>query len=136
MLTELISGLWIGNINDAYNENFYNDNLISIAINCTFEQGFLDLPNMKKIRVPVTDKLTPDRDLILLKNNINNIIDFIDEKIDENNIFIYCYNGITVSALIVALYMIKKGNISKDIILDILRSKNNNICLDFDLSMF
>lgn len=136
MLTELISGLWIGNINDAFNEDFYNDNLISIAINCSFEQGFLDIPNLKKIRVPVTDKLDPNRDLILLKENMNKIIDFIDEKIEENNIFIYCYNGLTVSPLIVAIYMIKKGGISKDNIRDILKSKNQNICLDFDLSMF
>lgn len=136
MLTELISGLWIGNLNDAYNETFYDDNLISIAINCTFEQGFLDLPNLKKIRVPVTDKLDPNRDLVLLKNNMNRILDFIDEKIDENNIFIYCYNGLTVSPLIAALYMIKKGDISTDNIRDILKSKNNKICLDFDLSMF
>ena len=136
MLTELISGLWIGNINDAFNEDFYNDNLISIVINCSFEQGFLDLPNIKKIRVPVTDKLDPNRDLILLKENMNKIIDFIDEKIEENNIFIYCYNGLTVSPLIVAIYMIKKGDVSKDNIRDILKSKNQNICLDFDLSMF
>ena len=136
MLTELISGLWIGNLNDAYNEEFFNDNLISVVINCTFEQGFLDLPNIKKIRVPVTDKLDPNRDLVLLKSNMNNILDFIDEKIDENNIFIYCYNGLTVSPLLVALYMIKKGNVSKDNIRDILKSKNSNICLDFDLSMF
>jgi predicted protein tyrosine phosphatase len=136
MLTELISGLWIGNINDAFNEDFYNDNLISIVINCSFEQGFLDIPNLKKIRIPVTDKLDPNRDLILLKENMNKIIDFIDEKIEENNIFIYCYNGLTVSPLIVAMYMIKKGDVSKDNIRDILKSKNQNICLDFDLSMF
>ena len=136
MLTELISGLWIGNINDAFNEDFYNDNLISIVINCSFEQGFLDIPNLKKIRIPVTDKLDPNRDLILLKENMNKIIDFIDEKIEENNIFIYCYNGLTVSPLIVAMYMIKKGGVSKDNIRDILKSKNQNICLDFDLSMF
>ena len=49
MLTEIISGLWIGNINDSYNENFYKDNLITIAINCTLEQGFLDIPDIKKI---------------------------------------------------------------------------------------
>jgi len=136
MLTELISGLWIGNINDAFNEDFYNDNLISISINCSFEQGFLDIPNLKKIRIPVTDKLDPHRDLNLLKENMDKIIDFIDDKIIENNIFIYCYNGLTVSPLIVAIYMIKKGKISKDKIRDILKSKNENICLDFDLSMF
>lgn len=136
MLTEIISGLWIGNINDAFTETFYKDNLISIAINCTLEQGFLDIPDIKKIRVPVSDKLIPNRDLLLLKENMNKIIDFIHEKIDENNIFIYCYNGLTVSPLIIAMYMIKKGGISKDNIRDILKSKNENICLDFDLSMF
>ena len=34
MLTELISGLWIGSIDDIYNEDYYNDNLITIVINC------------------------------------------------------------------------------------------------------
>ena len=136
MLTEIISGLWIGNINDAFNENFYHDNLITVAINCTFEQGFLDIPNIKKIRIPLTDKLEPSRDLRLLKENINQITDFIHDKLEDNNIFVYCYNGVTISPLIVALYMIKKGDVSKDMIRDILRSKNNEICLDFDLSFF
>jgi len=36
----------------------------------------------------------------------------------------------------VALYMIKKGDVSKDLIRDILQSKNKEICLDFDLSYF
>ena len=136
MLTEIISGLWIGNINDAFNEDFYHDNLITVAINCTFEQGFLDIPNIKKIRIPLTDKLEPTRDLRLLKENIDKIIDFIYDKLEDNNIFIYCYNGLTISPLIVALYMIKKGDVSKDLIRDILRSKNKDICLDFDLSFF
>ena len=136
MLTEIISGLWIGNVNDAFNEDFYHDNLITVAINCTFEQGFLDIPNLKKIRIPLTDKLEPSRDLRLLKENIDQIIDFIHDKLEDNNIFVYCYNGVTISPLIVALYMIKKGDISKDLIRDVLRSKNNEICLDFDLSFF
>ena len=136
MLTEILSGLWIGNLNDVFNEDFYKDNLITIAINCTIDQGFLDLPRIKKIRIPLTDRLDPNRDIQLLKDNIDKILQFIHEKIEEENIFIYCYNGLTVSALICALYMIKKGNISLDIIHDILRSKNKEICLDFNLSMF
>ena len=136
MITEILSGIWIGNINDAFNEDFYKDNLISIAINCTFEQGFLDIPNIKKIRVPLSDKLDQNRDIRMLIENIDNIIDFIDDKIEENNIFVYCYNGLTVAPLIVGLYMVKKGDVSKDLIRDILRSKNKDICLDFDLSFF
>ena len=136
MVTEIISGLWIGNLNDAFNEDFYNDNLITTVINCTIDQGFLDLPNLKKVRVPVTDRLDPNRDITLLKNYIDKVINFIHERIEEENIFIYCYNGLTVSALLCALFMVKKGDISIHQVNDILQSKNKNICLDFDLSMF
>ena len=85
MVTEILSGLWIGNINDAFVEEFYSDNIITIVINCTIDQGFLDLPNVKKVRVPLTDRLDPIRDMGLLKNNINKILDFIHDKIDEEN---------------------------------------------------
>ena len=136
MITEIISGLWIGDINDAFNDSFYKDNLITISINCTIDQGFLDIPKIKKVRVPLTDSLDPHRDIQLLRINIDKILNFIHEKIEEENIFIYCYNGLTVSALICALYMIKKGDISMDIIHDVMRSKNKNIHLDFDLSIF
>ena len=136
MVTEIISGLWIGNLNDAFNEEFYKDNLITITINCTIDQGFLDIPKLNKIRIPLTDRLDPQRDIQLLRNNIDKILNFIHEKIEEENIFIYCYNGLTVSALICALYMIKKGGLSIGNINDILLSKNKNICLDFDLSTF
>ena len=136
MVTEILSGLWIGNLNDAFNEEFYKDNLITITINCTIDQGFLDIPKLNKIRIPLTDRLDPQRDIQLVRNNIDKILNFIHEKIEEENIFIYCYNGLTVSALICALYMIKKGDLSIGNINDILLSKNKNICLDFDLSTF
>ena len=90
MLTEIISGLWIGNINDAFNESFYKDNLINIAINCTLEQGFLDIPNLQKIRIPLSSNITPNEDIIILKKNMNKIIDYIHKNIELNNIFIYC----------------------------------------------
>ena len=112
MPTEIISGLWIGNINDIYNEEFYNDNLINICINCTIDQGFLDLPNIKKIRLSLSEEMDPNRDIYMLKENLNKILEFIHNSIEENNIFIYCYNGITISPLIIGLYMIKYGGIS------------------------
>jgi protein-tyrosine phosphatase len=136
MLTELLSGLWISNINDAYNEEFYKDNLINIVINCTIDQAFLDLPKIKKLRIPLSSNLEPDKDLYLLKQNIDKILNYIHENKDDNNILIFCYNGLTISPLIVAIYMIKYGNISKDNIRDILRSKNKDITLDIDLSLF
>ncbi len=136
MLTEILSGLWIGNINDSYNEDFYKDNLITIAINCTNDQSFLDLPNLKKLRVPLSINLNPESDMFLLRKSMNKIINFIHQNIESNNILLFCYNGLSISPLICAIYMVHFGNISKDNIRDILKSKNENICLDFDLSMF
>ena len=136
MPTEILSGLWIGDINDIYNEEFYKDNLINIVINCTIDQGFLDLPNLKKIRISLSPEMDPNRDIYLLRSNKDKILSFIHKNIEEENIFVCCYNGLTISPLIVALYMIEYGGISRDNIREILRSKNEKIYLDYDLSIF
>ena len=134
MPTEILSGLWIGNVNDIYNKEFYLDNNINIVINCTKDQAFLDLEGLKKIRIPFSNEIQNDMHLLSMKKD--DIVDFIHKTLEEKNIFIYCHNGLTNSALIVALYMIKYGNISKDNIRAILRSKNNNILLEYDLGIF
>ena len=136
MITEIISGLWIGDHEDTYNEDFINDNLINITINCTIDKGFLNKDNISKIRIPLSPQLNPLTDIEMLKKNIDKILKYIHENIEENNILVYCYNGKTISPLIVGLYILKYGNVSKDLIRDILRSKNENICLDVDLGIF
>jgi|TARA_B110000879_G_C10958202_1_gene426451 hypothetical protein len=136
MITEIISGLWIGDHEDTYNEDFINDNLITITINCTIDKGFLNRDNISKIRIPLSPQLNPLTDIEMLKKNIDKILKYIHENIEENNILVYCYNGKTISPLIVGLYILKYGNVSKDLIRDILRSKNENICLDVDLGIF
>jgi len=136
MPTELLSGLWVGSINDIYNSEFYKDNNINIVINCTIDQGFLNIDTTNKIRIPLSNKPDINSDIYVLSQKIDKILDFINKSLEEKNIFIYCYNGISISPLIVALYMVKYGNISKDIIRDVLKSKNPNICLDYDLSIF
>ena len=45
MPTEILSGLWIGDINDSLNKSFIKDNLITILINCTIDYGFIDFIN-------------------------------------------------------------------------------------------
>tara|TARA_Y100000996_G_scaffold388116_1_gene347448 strand:- start:44 stop:454 length:411 start_codon:yes stop_codon:yes gene_type:complete len=135
MPTEIISGLWISNIDGSFDNNFLKDNNISILINCTVNYGFPDL-NIKKLRIPLTNNLTPEEDIVLLKKNKGKVIDYIYENINFSNILIYCYDGILISPLIVSLFLIDKGGISKDNIRSILKSKNDNIILDVDLSEF
>ena len=136
MPTELLSGLWIGSVNDIYNSEFYKDNNINTVINCTTDQGFLNMDSLNKIRIPLSNNPDMNSDIYLLSQKMDQILEFIHKSLEDKNIFIYCYNGISISPLIVAIYMIKYGNISKDIIREVLKSKNSDICLDYDLGIF
>ena len=135
MPTEIISGLWISDIDGSFDNSFLKDNNITILINCTLNYGFPGI-NVKKLRIPLSNNLTPSEDLVLLKKNKDKIIDYIYENIEFSNILIYCYDGFLISPLIVSLFLIIKGNISKDNIRSILQSKNDKIILDVDLSEF
>jgi len=80
--------------------------------------------------------MDPNNDIYMLNSNKQKIMNFMHSNIEESNTLVCCYNGLTISPLIVALYMVEYGGISKDSIRDILRSKNDKICLDYDLSVF
>lgn len=136
MPTEILSGLWIGDLGDSLNKNFIKDNMIHILINCTTTYGFIDTIETKKIRVPISDNLTPEKDQLLIMQNKEKILDYILRNIEKYNILIFCYDGLKISPLIVSLFLIKYGGISKDDVRNILRSKNKNVCLDIDLSKF
>ena len=136
MLIEILSGLWIGNINDSFNTTLLQDNNITIFINCTTNYGFMDKLEGKRIRIPLSSNLDPKTDLVFLRDKKNNILDYIFKNIENHNILIYCYDGLNISPLIVSLFLMEYGKISKDDIRSILRSKNNKIILDIDLSIF
>ena len=135
MPTEIISVIWIGNIDDSFNNDFIKDNNISILINCTLNYGFPDI-EAKKLRKPLTSNITPHEDISMLKKNKDKILDYIYDNIDTSNILIYCYDEKTISPLIISLFLIYKGGVSKDNVRSILKSKNGNISLDIDLSQF
>ena len=136
MQTEIISGLWIGEMDSSFDIPFLKDNNITILINCTLDYGFPDIKNISKLRIPLSNNLTPSKDQPLLKKNKDKIIKYIYDNIDFSNILIYCYDGLQNAPLIVSLFLIEKGGVSKDNIRSILQSKNNKIILEVDLSEF
>ena len=135
MLTELLSGLWIGNHEDAYNTVFYKDNLISITINCTIDKSFCNIQNVKNVRIPVSSQTTTE-DILHLQTNMNKIITFIHKNIEDHNILLFGYNNYTFPSIIIGTYMKKIGDIPIHTIKDILLSKNNTIQLNTDISLF
>lgn len=132
---ELLSGLWIGDIDILQNKKFIIDNDIKIILNCTEIFDFPQIENIEKIRLPFSS-LQDNNNLSLLQKNYNKIINYINDKIDDNNILICCSDGFTISPLIVALYIKKFSKIDNKSIYTILLSKNKNFNLWCDIDLF
>jgi hypothetical protein len=133
--TELISGLWIGDSSILNSKKFMSDNQIGIILNCTQLFEFPDL-DLQKIRLPFSNDKNSDTDLILLRQNKDKILSFINDNIDNHNILIVCYDGKSISPFIVSLYIAEYSQLNKKSIYDILLTKDSSLSLWFDLSLF
>jgi hypothetical protein len=133
--TELISGLWIGDSSILNSKKFMTDNQIGIILNCTQLFDFPDL-DLQKIRLPFSNDKKSDTDLILLRQNKDKILSFINDNIDNHNILIVCYDGKSISPFIVSLYIAEYSQLDKKSIYDILLTKDSSLSLWFDLSLF
>ena len=128
MPTEILSGLWIGSIDDLKHPSFFEDMEINIIVNLT-DCDFRVQKKVSYINLPISSYNIYSMNNMIYKlvNNIHNNL-----KDGLNNIFIYCINGLTVSPLIVGVYMIKYGSVTKYDVPVILKSKNNEILLNID----
>ena len=133
---ELLSGIWIGDIDILSNKKFIEDNDITILMNCTQLFDFPDIDTLRKIRLPFSSIPNSDTDMQLLKQNRQKIVQFIDDNINDHNILICCYDGKSISPFIVALYIAEKSKINKSSIYNILLTKNSNLSLWCDLDIF
>ena len=132
---ELLSGIWIGDIDILSNKKFIQDNDITIVLNCTQLFDFPDIDTLRKIRLPFTPVQNNDN-IFLLKQNYHKIVDFIHNSIDTNNILICCCDGKSISPFIIALYILKYSTIEKKSIYNILLSKNSQLSLWCDIELF
>ena len=133
LYTEVLSGLWIGDIDIMYNKKFLQDNQIQVIINCTCHYKFTDLPSIQNVRLPLSDNLYNSIDTI--KQNKDRILQFIDSQLESNNVLICCQAGTYISPFIISLYLIQYGDIQKNEVRKIIQSKNEAVSMDFDLSL-
>jgi hypothetical protein len=132
---ELLSGLWIGDTDILNSKKFMSDNQIDIILNCTTYFDFPDL-DLQKIRLPFSNNIGSDTDLSLLRQNKDKILSFINDNIDSKNILIICYDGKSISPFIVYLYIAEYSKIDKKSIYNIMLTKDSNLSLWYDLSLF
>ncbi len=133
---ELLSGLWIGDTDILNSKKFMTDNHIDIILNCTQLFDFPDLNNIQKIRLPFSNDKNSDTDLMLLRQNKDKILSFINDNITDKNILIVCYDGKSISPFIVYLYIAEYSKIDKRSIYNIMLTKDSNLSLWYDLSLF
>ena len=134
-VNELISGLWIGDSAILNSQQFIKENSIDIIFNCTQLFDFPDL-DIQKIRLPFSNDKNSDTDLMLLRQNKDKILSFIDDNITDKNILIVCYDGKSISPFLVALYIAEYSKVDKKSIYNILLTKDSSLSLWFDLSLF
>jgi predicted protein tyrosine phosphatase len=134
-VNELLSGLWIGDSAILNSQKFMKENSIDIILNCTQIFDFPDL-DIQKIRLPFSNDKNSDTDLMLLRQNKDKILSFIDDNITDKNILIVCYDGKSISPFLVALYIAEYSKVDKKSIYNILLTKDSSLSLWFDLSLF
>ena len=133
LYTEVLSGLWIGDIDIMYNKKFIEDNQIKLIINCTIDYKFSEHVGVQNVRIPLPNNLYNSIDT--LRQNKDKILNFIDSNLENHHILICCVDGIIISPFIVSLYLVKYGEIDKSEIKKIIQSKNQAVSMDFDLSL-
>ena len=133
---DLLSGIWIADSDILNSKKFMDDNQITIILNCTQIFDFPDISTIQKIRLPFSNNKNSDTDLSLIRENKNKILKFIHDNIDNHNILICCYDGKSISPFIVALYIAEYSKVDKKSIYNILLTKDSNLSLWYDLSLF
>lgn len=134
LYTEVLSGLWVGDVDMMYNKKFIDDNQIKVIINCTIDQPFSEtITGVENIRLPLSNNLYACLDTI--RHNKDKILRFINDKLESYHILLCCFEGSIISPFIVSLYLIDYADIPKSEVRKIIQSKNEAVSMEFDLNL-
>ena len=115
--SEILKGLWVGNMNAAVDQQFFKKNKIRAVLNAT-----PDVPNkfvnmgVEYMRINIDDSLMA-KDISKMEHYLPHAVSFIHKNyvLDGKNILVNCHAGIQRSATIVAalLYRYTDMNINQ-----------------------
>ena len=126
--TEIISGLWLGNIIDSENKEFINN--IDIVINCSKDIPFLSSETIN-IRIPIEDNLEK-KEIQTLFSYLPKITTYIHRSLKNNcQLFIHCHAGKQRSASVIVAYLMRFLNISLEKATLLVKSKREIIFTPF-----
>ena len=121
-VSQILPGLWIGDIHSATNIQFLKSRGITYILNCSQNTK---IPITKTIHYP---KEVSYRICRNLHHDIDWIIDSIEKKlINNNNILIFCESNLHNSPTVALIYMLKYGKLDLNTAFMFIKSKNNTI---------
>ena len=135
MIVQYIDGIFVSDIKTSFEKSIYKKYNIDIVINLTIDYPFIDL-NIKKTRIPLSNSLNYHTDIPLLKNNLQKILKYINDNYINHNILLCCHDGNTTTPIIMGLFLNKYGQIPIQEIKKLLKCKNKNINIEYDLKVF
>ena len=127
MITEIISGLWIGSLNDSYDKELYTKYNISVLLNCSTTKPFPDIPTVKKVRLPI-------QTITDIKRHRDKILDHLQQLYLKESMLLVCEEDFAL--VIASLFLVYVGRVSMVDIKHILHQKNPKLVLDRKLDEF
>lgn len=150
-VSEIIPGLWLGDMRSASDKHFLKSNSIHTIINCSKDIKFIDYSqwglNIKKIKIKIPYiSMSNDREISKINKifykYLDNTLSFLYESLKQKNenVLVYCKTGNNVSVAFIIAYLIMYGKINKSNAYKCVRSKRKDIpkknIFDIALSIF
>jgi galactose-1-phosphate uridylyltransferase len=126
MIMEIITGFYIGDIDAMLDRDLYKKYNINIIINLTNNYQFIDTKTIKT-KLPI-------RNFVDYMDKYKKLLNYIKSNFINYNILV-CSDE-QYHTLTAALFLIEFGKIPEYDVKAILKNKNEDIVLDYDLSVF
>ena len=125
-IVEILPNLWLSSQKYALDTKFIKSKNIKVVINCTKNIEFVDLPNIRKVRVAVDDSLK-QQDINKLYSFLPDVLEIIDKHMEKQDpILIHCFAGKQRSATVIAAYLMKHTKITCMESVVFIQSKKDN----------
>lgn len=131
--TEIIPGLWIGDLTASNNFSFIKNKQIQCLINCTNNHHFIDDSSIViKYSLPIYEQLNDDQDVAyLLFQSLDEIATQIQSFISEHNCLIFDDGDQNIALCCLMAYMVKYAQMNLSSITMALQSKRPSCFKNF-----